>query len=119
MLTGSGESVFVSERSAPLTTVVLAVAVLFAGFGSAVTAVTVAEFVRVPAEAETVTAMSIVALAPPGKIPSAQLIVVLPEHDPVLGVADTSVTAAGNVSVTVTPLVVDGPAATPLLVAVR
>ena len=44
---------------------------------------------------------------------------VVPEHDPVLGVADTSVTAAGNVSVTVTPLVVDGPAAMPLLVAVR
>ena len=121
MLTGSGESVFVSERSAALTTVVLAVAVLFAGFGSAVTAETAAEFVSVPlpAEAETATTISIVALVPPGKIPSAQLIVVVPEHDPVLGVADTRVTPAGNVSVTVTPLVVDGPLATPLFVAVR
>jgi hypothetical protein len=40
--TGSGEPVLVSERSAPLTTVVVAVAVLFAEFGSAVTAATVA-----------------------------------------------------------------------------
>jgi hypothetical protein len=63
--------------------------------------------------------MSIVALAPPGKIPSAQVIVVVPEHDPVLGVADTSVTAAGSVSVTVTPLVVDGPDGAPLFVTVR
>jgi hypothetical protein len=37
-----GEPVLVSERSAPLTTAVAAVAVLFAEFGSAVTAATVA-----------------------------------------------------------------------------
>ena len=120
MWTGSGEPVFVSERSAPLTIVVVAVAVLFAGLGSAVTAETEAVFVRLPlAAGETVTTMSIVALAPPGKMPSAQLIVVVPEHDPLLGVADTSVTPAGRESVTVTPLVVDGPEETPLFVTVR
>jgi hypothetical protein len=118
--TGSGESVFVIERSAPLTTVVVAVAVLLAALGSVVTDETVAVFVRVPlAEGETSTAMSIVPLAPPGKIPSAQMTVVVPEQDPVLGVAETSVTPAGKVSVTLTPLVVDGPDDTPLFVTVR
>ena len=109
------------ERSAPLTTVVVAVAVLLAALGSAVAAETAAVFVSVPllAEDETVTTMSIVALAPPGKIPSEQLIGVVLEHDPVLGVADTNVTPAGKASVTVTPLVVDGPEATPLFVTVR
>src|SRR5256885_7815379 len=64
----SGEPVFVIERSAPLTMVVVAVAVLFVRLGSAVTAETEAVFVRVPlAAGETVTTMSIVALAPPGK----------------------------------------------------
>src|SRR5256885_11368529 len=116
----SGEPVFVIERSAPLTMVVVAVAVLFVRLGSAVTAETEAVFVRVPlAAGETVTTMSIVALAPPGKIPSAQLIVAVPEPDPVLGVADTSLTPAGRGSVTVTPLVVDGPEETPLFVTVR
>ena len=109
------------ERSAPLTTVVVAVAVSLAALGSAVAAETVAVFVRVPllAEGETVTTMSIVALAPPGKIPSEQLIGVVFEHDPVLGVADTNVTPVGKASVTVTPLVVEGPEATPLFVTVR
>jgi hypothetical protein len=120
--TGSGESLFVIERSAPLTTVVVAVAVLLLALGSAVAAETVAVFVSsVPFAAadETVTTMSIVALAPPGKIPSEQLIGVVFEHDPVLGVADTKVTPAGKASVTVTPLVVEGPEATPLFVTVR
>jgi hypothetical protein len=102
-----------------LTTVVVAVAVLFAGLGSAVTAETVAVFVSVPADCATLATMSIVALAPPGKIPRAQVIGAVPEHDPVLGVADTSVTPVGRVSVTVTPLVVEGPDATPLFVTVR
>jgi hypothetical protein len=118
--TGSGESVFVIERSAPLTTVVVVVAVLLAALGSVVTDETVAVFVTVPlAEDDTPTTMSIVALAPPGKIPSAQVTVVVPEQDPVLGVAETSVTPAGKGSVTVTPLVVDGPDDNPLLVTVR
>jgi len=115
-----GEPVFVIERSAPLTTVVVAVAVLLAPLGSAVTAETVAVFVRVPlAVGETATTTSIVARAPPGKIPSAQVTVVVPEQDPVLGVAETRVTPAGRVSVTVTPLVVDGPDDTPLFVTIR
>ena len=101
-------------------TVVVAVAVLLAALGSAVTAETVAMFVRVPlAEGETATTMSIVAPAPPGKIPSAQVTVVVPEQDPVLGVAETSVTPAGNVSATVTPLVVDGPDDAPLFVTAK
>ncbi len=120
MWTGSGEPVFVIDRSAPLTTVVVAVAVLLAPLGSAVTAETVAVFVRVPlAVGETATTTSIVARAPPGKIPSAQVTVVVPEQDPVLGVAETRVTPAGRVSVTVTPLVVDGPDDTPLFVTIR
>ena len=121
MWTGSGEPVIVSDKSAPLTTVVVAVAVLLAELGSAVTAETAAVFVIVPllAEGETVTTMSTVALAPPGKIPSAQVTVVVPEQDPVVGVAETSVTPAGKVSVTVTPLVVEGPDDTPLFVTVR
>src|SRR5207253_594657 len=47
-LTGSGESVFVTAMSAVGVTVVVAVAVLFAGFGSVVTAETLAVFVSVP-----------------------------------------------------------------------
>ena len=73
-------------------------------------------FVSVPVyEGDTATTMSIVAVAPPGKIPRSHVTVVVPEHEPVLGVADTNVTPAGSESVTVTPLVVEGPALVPLL----
>jgi hypothetical protein len=102
-----------------LTIDVVAVAELLAALGSTVTAETVAVFESVPLACVTVTAMSIVALAPPGKILSAQVIVVPAEHDPVLAATELSVTPAGSVSVTVTPLVVDGPEDTPLFVTVR
>ena len=46
-ITGSGESVFTTERSACVLTVVIAVPVLFAGVGSAVVLAAVAELVMV------------------------------------------------------------------------
>ena len=109
-----------TDRSAVETTVVVAVAELLAAFGSDVAADTLAVFVNVPTVvAATFTTMSIVADAPRGKIPTSHAIVVVPEHEPVFGVADTSVTPGGRVSTTLTPLVVDGPEAVPLFVTVR
>src|SRR5205823_14862340 len=108
------------DRSAVETTVVVAVAELLPVLGSEVTADTLAVFVSVPlVDGETLTTMLIVALAFPGKIPRLHVTVVVPEQDPLLGVADTNVTPAGSVSVTLTPLVVEGPAAVPVLVTVR
>src|SRR5438067_2287485 len=106
------------DRSAAAETVVVAVALLLFGCGSEVAAETVALFVRVPLT-DGLTTMSIPAVAPPGKIPRSQVTVVVPEQDPTVAVADTSVAPAGRGSVTVTPLVVDGPADVPLLVTVR
>jgi hypothetical protein len=107
-----------SDTSAAAATVVVAVARLLFGFGSAVAAETVAVFLRVPLVAG-LTTMSTPAVAPPGKIPRLQVRVIVPEHDPTLDVAETSVAPAGSVSVTVTPLVVDGPDDVPLLVMVK
>ena len=99
---------------------VTSVAVLLLGLGSSVSAVTVAVFVSVPVmSAATCTTMSMVAVAALGKIPRSQVIVVVPEHVPLLGVAETKVTPGGNTSVTVTPLVVLGIAGVPLFVIVR
>jgi hypothetical protein len=106
------------DTSAEAATVVVAVALLLFEVGSEVAAETVAVFLRVPL-VEGLTTMSTPAVAPPGKIPRLQISVVVPEHDPTLGVADTSVAPAGRVSVTVTPLVVEGPDEVPLLVTVK
>ena len=106
------------DTSAAAATVVVAVALLLFCCGSEVAAETLAVFLRVPL-AEGLTTMSTLAVAPPGKIPRSQVTVVVPEHDPRLGVADTSVAPVGSASVTVTPLVVDGPDDVPLLVTVR
>jgi len=100
--------------------VVDAVAVLLLGVGSLVSATTLAVFVRVPdALAETVTTISTVAVAPLGKMPRSHTTVLVPEQVPVLGVAETNVTPAGNASVRVTPLVVAGMAGAPLFVTVK
>ena len=101
-------------------TVVMAVAVLLLGIGSLVSAATLAVFVRVPdALAETVTTISTVAVAPLGKMPRLHTTVLVPEHVPVLGVAETNVTPGGRTSVRVTPLVVAGMAGVPLFATVK
>jgi hypothetical protein len=103
-------------RSATGVTAVVAVAVLFAGVGSGSLAVTVAVLVMVvpPAAAVGVTWIVTVALAPLARVPNAQVTVVLLTgggvQAPWLGVAETKVTFAGSVSVTVTPVAGEGPA---------
>ena len=99
-------------------TLVITVAVLFAGVGSLVTAATVAVFVML-LHVLAVTTISIVAVAPLGKIPRSQVTVLVPEQLPVLGVAETKVTPAGRTSLTVTPLVVAGMVGIPLFVTVK
>ena len=88
-------------------------------FGSVVAATTVAVFVNVPAALGAVTTMSTVAVTPLGKMPRLQTTVLVPEHVPVLGVAETNVTPGGRTSVRVTPLVVAGIAGVPLFVTVK
>jgi hypothetical protein len=90
-------------------TVVVAVAVLLAPFGSGSVRLTVAELVSVVpdvAVAETLPVIVSGTLAPGASVPSAQVNVVVPVHD---GVALTNETSAGNVSVIVTFVAVDGP----------
>ena len=104
----------------PRATVVSAVAVLLLRAGSVVAAATVAVFVSVPDALDaTVTTISTVAVAPLGKMPRLHTTVLVPEQVPVLGVAETNVTPAGNASVRVTPLVVAGIAGVPLFVTVK
>ena len=77
---------------------------------------TVAELVSVPvARGSTVTTMVMVALPPLVMVPRLQVIVLVPLHVPWLGVAETRVTFAGRVSMTVTPVAFEGP----LLVTLR
>src|SRR5438270_277811 len=83
---------------------------LLAVFGSGSLPLTVAVFVIGPAVAGVVTLMVIVALAPEARLPTEQ--VTVPEalvQVPWLEVAETKVTPAGRVSVTVTPVAADVP----------
>src|ERR1041385_264606 len=111
--TGSGESVLVTERSAWVLTVVVAVAVLVEGVGSAVVLAAVAEFVIVAPLAvleftfttivkTAVSALATVALEKTTLpvAPTAGAEVLHPV--PVVTVADTNVAFAGTASVTVT-----------------
>lgn len=82
--------------------------VLFAGFGSAVLALTVAVFVIVPWVVAVTTSVTVV-LAPLAKLPKMQLIVAVPEQLPWSGVAETNVTPVGNTSVNTTPEASAGP----------
>jgi fluoride ion exporter CrcB/FEX len=100
-------------------TVVNAEAVLLLGFGSVVSAATVAVFVIVPGVLGAVTTISTVAVAPLGKMPRLHVTVLVAEQVPLLGVAETNVTPAGRTSVRVTPLVVAGMAGVPLFVTVK
>ena len=91
------------------TTSVSSLAALSAGVGSTSFAVTLALLVKVPV-AVVVTSISIVAVPPFAIDPRSQVIGPTPGQLPWLGVAETSVMLAGNVSVTVTPVAVWGPA---------
>lgn len=101
------------------TTFVTSVALLLLEFGSVVNAAIVAVFVSVfGASFSTVTTISTVAVAPLGRIPRSHLTVLVPEQLPMLGVAETNVTPDDNILFSVTPLVVAGPVAVPLLVTI-
>ena len=91
---------------------VLSVAVLFAMSESGSLAVTRAVLVIVPVvEESTVTTMVTVAVLPLAMSPKLQ--VTMPsaslQGPPWLGLADTKVTPAGKVSVTITPVASEGP----------
>jgi hypothetical protein len=111
--TGSGASVFVSWRSAEGVTVVGTLAVLFDETGSAVVAETDAVLVTLgtalwPAVATIVTVTSLG--APALTVPRSQLTVALPEQEPFVEEAETSVSPAGSASETVTAAAGLGPA---------
>jgi hypothetical protein len=118
-MTGSGESVFVNERSALLgeagITVVEAVVVLFAGRGSDSIPETVTVLVIVPAVAGITLTITVV-LAPFDRLPRLHVTVAFTLEQPWLGVTETKVTPGGNVSVTVTPVASAGPLLLTLIV---
>lgn len=89
----------------------LAVELLLAGVGSVSGDVTVAVLaIVVPLAAVLLTISAIVALAPFASVPRLHVTVVVPEHEPWLGVADWKVTFAGRTSVTTTLDALCGPA---------
>src|SRR3977135_3663068 len=81
-------------------------AVLLAGVGSGSLPLTVAVFVMLPAVAGAVALIVIVALAPEAREPTAQFTV--PEALVQPELAETKVTPAGRVSVTVEPVLASG-----------
>jgi hypothetical protein len=100
----------VSERFAAALTVLLVLEELFPDTGSFTLLDTVAVLLTVPtAAADGVTIMVTVALPLLATVPIAQVIVAVPLHVPCDGVAETNVTFAGNVSLTVTPVAALGP----------
>jgi hypothetical protein len=107
--TGSGASVMPTAISAVALTVVVVVDELLSGFGSKAVLETDAVSVSVCAEVGAVSTIVTVADPPEASEPSAQLTVVVPEHDPCDAVAETSV-PPGNASATVTPVAGSGPA---------
>ena len=108
--TGSGESDFVSERSAAGLTVVSALAALSAVSGSAVMPRTFALLVSVPGACG-VTLISTSTVASSAIVPSEQS-TVPPDLKqlPWRGGGGSKVTPAGRVSLSATPVVLDGPA---------
>lgn len=80
------------------------------GFGSDVVAVTVAVFEIVSLVAVTVVTSVTVAEPPFASVPRLHVTVVVPEHEPWVGVAETTLRPGGSTSVTVTPADVVGPA---------
>ena len=76
--------------------------------GSVSLAVTLAVFDNCPADCGCTT-MFTIANEPLGKLPRLQVTVLLPLHDPWVGVADTNVIPDGRLSVTTTFVAGDGP----------
>src|SRR5439155_789530 len=111
-ITGSGASVLMIDRSAEAVTVVDAVAVLLAGLGSEVAALTAAVLVMVPPSLGAVTTIVIVEGVPPVGARLARVQVTLystPLRAQPVPLALWKVTPAGSVSVTLTLLAVEGP----------
>ena len=86
---------------AGLLTAVVAVALLLPGLLSGVADDAVAVLLSVPAVVERTTTVTVTE-APAANVPRLHVIVVVPEHDPALGVADTRLAVAGSGSVSVT-----------------
>src|SRR6185369_376302 len=119
-ITGSGVSVLVTDRSALVATVVVAVPVLLPGVGSAVVAAAVAELVIVaPLAVLALTFTTIVNTAVSDGATAAFENTTLPvpptagavgvQPVPVVTTADTNVVFAGTASVTVTDVALPGP----------
>ena len=109
-MTGSGESVFVTARSAAGLTVVEAVAVLLLETGSLTLDETVAVLLIVPVDCGR-PLIVIDAPAPSATVPSWHVTVPLAcEQLPCEGVAESKVIPAGRVSVTCTSVASRGPA---------
>src|SRR5262245_11513995 len=125
--TGSGESDFVTARSANACTVVVAVPVLLAGVGSTVALAAVALLVIVaPLAVVEFTFSTIVntAVSPGATVAFEKTTLpvppgggaLTPQPTPVVTTADTNVAFAGTASVTVTVCASDGPLFTKLIV---
>ena len=98
-----------SDRSVFGTTVVVAVAVLFDVTGSFSAAVTPAVLFSVPTDVG-VTRIVMVALAPTSRLPILQVTdPAVSEQPPTVDAAETNVTVAGSVSLTVTAVAGEGP----------
>src|SRR5947208_618943 len=120
-VTGSGEPLLVTARSAEVPTVVVAVEVLFEAFDSVVVEATVATFVIVApfgVAAFTLTTSVKPALAPAARVTRVQVTVpglpaagvVQPKVGPLVWVRDTKVVPAGRTSVRLTLWASEGPA---------
>src|SRR5439155_12150862 len=96
-----------TARSANVTTV-CSRSTLLLGLVSVSARDTLAVFVKVPM-AVVPTTMITVALAPLAKLPRSQTMILVPVQLPALGVAETKVTAPGNVSVNSTSVAISGP----------
>src|SRR5438128_126398 len=117
-LTGSGESLLVTARSAAVLTVVMAVALLFAGTGSTVVDVTLAVLEMVPvAAALTFTTSVNVADAPAANVAMFAVAVPVPptagvvsvNAGPEVCIMETKVVLAGMVSLSETVDATAGP----------
>src|SRR5947209_6544742 len=110
-LTGLGLPTLVIDKSAGsvLVTVVDVLAVLLPGLGSGSLAVTLAVLLSVPASVGVTTIVTL-ALLSNARFPRLQATVPLAcAQVPWVDVAETNLTPAGNVSVSVTPVAAEGP----------
>ena len=100
----------IGKTLATLSTLMVAVLLLFAGFVSRFKVVTVAVFCRLPVVDASISTSEIVTAPPLAIVPSAQVIVDTPLQFPVVAVADVNVVPGGMTSVTTTPFADAGPA---------